>query len=146
MPLGSSSSGNLHDDLTNNTLPSFSFIVPTNPTTRLLDGRTGDNWLGTWVPLITSSTAYQSGNTALFIVWDEGNGGTKGEDCTASPSDPSCLVAALIVNPYTPPGTLSSTPYSHYSLLRTTEDLLGLAHLAHAADTSTHSFRPDFHL
>jgi hypothetical protein len=31
------------------------------------------------------------------------------------------------------PGTTTATPYNHYSLLRTVEDLFGLGHLGYAA-------------
>jgi hypothetical protein len=30
--------------------------------------RTGDAWLQSWVPKITASASYQSGNTVLFIT------------------------------------------------------------------------------
>jgi len=39
--------------------------------------------------------------------------------------------------PATPPGTTSGTFYSHYSLLATTEQLLGLPKLAQAASAAT---------
>jgi phosphatidylinositol-3-phosphatase len=35
-------------------------------------------------------------------------------------------IAMFVVSPYTPAGTTSGAPYNHYSLLRTTEELLGL--------------------
>ena len=44
---------------------------------------------------------------------------------------------------YTTPGGLSSTPYNHYSLLRTIEDLFGLRHLANANQTGVKAFGSD---
>ena len=34
-------------------------------------------------------------------------------------------IGAVLLSPYLAPGTIASTPYNHYSLLRTLEDLLG---------------------
>jgi phosphatidylinositol-3-phosphatase len=48
------------------------------------------------------------------------------------------------VSPYTSPGTRSATYFNHYSLLRTTEELLGLPLLG-AAGTSP-SMQNDFGL
>ncbi|HEV2592074.1 MAG TPA: alkaline phosphatase family protein, partial [Gaiellaceae bacterium] len=102
--------------------------------------------LSTWVPKITASATYQSGKTALIITWDEGYGGTSGESCATNTTDQSCHVAAIIVSPYTPAGTANNTLFNHYSLLKTTEQMLGLPLLAHAADASTNSMRTAFHL
>jgi hypothetical protein len=44
------------------------------------------------------------------------------------------------------PGTRSATQYDLYSLLRTTERMLGLSLLGHAADDRTASMRGTFHL
>jgi hypothetical protein len=54
-----------------------------------------------------------------------------------SSSDSSCQVAAIIISPSTPVGATSSTFFSHYSLLGTTEQLLGLPQLAQAAASPT---------
>jgi len=103
-------------------------------------------WLQQLIPYIQSSSAYQSAQTVVLISWDEGSHGQKGIDCISKPKDTSCQVATLVISPYTQPGTKPSTLYTHYSPLRTTEDLLGLPHLAHAADTTTTSLRADFHI
>ena len=52
----------------------------------------------------------------------------------------------VVVSPSTPPGTRSAVPFSHYSLLKTTEQVLGLPPLARAAAPSTASMRAAFHL
>jgi hypothetical protein len=76
----------------------------------------GDQWLATWVPQILSTASYRSGTTALFIVWDE----------------PTPL-ANVVVAPSVRSGTVSGTTVNHYSLLRATEEMLGLPLLGGAA-------------
>ena len=41
-------------------------------------------------------------------------------------------IGAVLVSPFIAPGTVDKTPYNHYSLLRTAEDLFGLDHLGYA--------------
>jgi hypothetical protein len=38
----------------------------------------------------------------------------------------------VLISPFIKPGTIDSTPYNHYSFLRTTEDMFGLPHLGYA--------------
>jgi hypothetical protein len=53
----------------------------------------------------------------------------------------------LILSAYTAPGTTDNTHSTHYSLLLTTEQLLGLpGRLGAAAAPETHSLRPGFRL
>src|SRR5712664_1388276 len=66
---------------------------------------TGDLWLQSWLPLILSSPTYLSGDTAVILMWDE---------YTPMPN--------VYITPSTLPGTVSSAPFNHYSLLRTTEE------------------------
>jgi phospholipase C len=125
-------------DLSNNTLPAFSFITP-NLIDDMHDGTIaqGDSWLSANVPTILNSAAYTSGTTAVFITWDEGSGGSSGENCAANTTDQSCHVATLVLSPSTPAGSTSSTLFNHYSLLGTTEQLLGLPALGQAASSPT---------
>ena len=59
----------------------------------------------------------------------------------------SCHIATVVVAPTTPAGARSATLFNHYSLLRTTEELLGLpGRLGHAGDASTASMRAAFGL
>jgi len=95
--------------------------------------QTGDAWLQSWVPKITSSPSYQAGNTVLFITWDEDDSQTGNH------------VATLVVSPYTSAGTKSATAYTHYSLLRTTEELLGITTFLGNAASAT-SMRAAFGL
>jgi hypothetical protein len=115
VPLGTTTSGNLIDDLNNNTLPNFAFVAPNavNDGHRGVDlatqVRNTDAWLASWLPVIFSSAAYQAGDTAVMVLWDE--------DTPA----PNVWIAPSVV-----PGT-SVGPSSHYSVLRTTEEMLGIS-------------------
>ena len=80
----------------------------------------GDQWLATWVPRILATSSYLSGTTALFIIWDE----------------PTPL-ANVVVAPSVRPGTVSSVAVDHYSLLRATEEMLGLPLLGQAASATS---------
>jgi phospholipase C len=128
----------LATDLAGNSLPAFSFITP-NLIDDMHDGTItdGDTWLANNLPTILTSSAYTKGTTAVFITWDEGTGGKTGEDCSTNTTDPSCLVATIVVSPSTAVGTKSGILFNHYSLLATAEQLLGLPALGQAAATAT---------
>jgi len=116
----------LATDLADNALPAFSFVTP-NLIDDMHDGTTadGDAWLADNLPTIFSSPEYRSGTTAVFVTWDEGEGGTS-NDCAVNTTDVGCHVAALVISPSTTPGTRSGAVFNHYSLLGTAEQLLGL--------------------
>jgi phospholipase C len=125
-------------DLAAGKLPAFSFVTP-NLIDDMHDGTIADGnlWLSKNVPLILNSPEYKSGSTALFITWDEGGGGSSGENCATNTSDSSCHVATLVISPTTKAGTKSGTLFNHYSLLGTAEQLLGLPKLGQAASATT---------
>jgi len=50
----------------------------------------------------------------------------------------------IVISPTTPAGTVVSQPFDHFSLLRTTEEMLGLPLLGRAS--SAVSMRGAFHL
>ena len=129
----------LATDLAHNALPAFSFITP-NLNDDMHNGTIaqGDAWLAKNLPVILNSKPYQAGTTAVFITWDEGSGGYPIEDCDdTTTTDTSCRVPTIVISPSTPPGTTSGTFFDHYSLLGTTEQLLGLPKLAQAASSPT---------
>lgn len=133
------------------TAPAFTFVTPNichdmhGALNCFLNLETaGDTWLRTWLPKITATPVYKSNDTAIVVVWDEGAFGTTGEDCASNTSDESCHVAAVVVAPSVRPRTVVSTLLNHYSLLKTTEDLLGVPELG-LAGTAT-SMAPGFNL
>src|SRR5439155_1022768 len=138
----------LQTDLDNDTLPAFAFVTP-NTIHDMHDGpdpiaiQNGDMWLSTELPKILNSAAYQAGRMVVFITFDEGAGGGVGEDCAANPADESCHVVTIVVSPSTPPGATSDRPFTHYALLKTTEQLLGVRRLglARRARSMRHAFR-----
>jgi phospholipase C len=116
----------LSGDLSGGKLPAFAFITP-NLIDDMHDGTVaqGDSWLKEHLPRILNSTEYRFGSTVVFITWDEGEGGSSNR-CATNTIDVSCHVATIVISPTTTPGTKSGTLFNHYSLLRTTEQLLGL--------------------
>ncbi|HEY1458109.1 MAG TPA: alkaline phosphatase family protein, partial [Solirubrobacteraceae bacterium] len=77
----------LSTDLQGGTLPAFSFITP-NLIDDMHDGTIaqGNAWLQANLPVILGSSEYQSGSTAVFITWDEGEGGSASE-CATNTTD-----------------------------------------------------------
>jgi phosphatidylinositol-3-phosphatase len=146
LPMGSLTGGRLVTDLATDAIPSFSLLVPNQcnnghdcPSSR------GDAWLSKVVPKILASPDYRQGHTALFVTWDEGAGGSHGQNCAAT-RDRSCHVVTVVVSPTTRPGTTSARHYDHYALLETTERMFGIPPLGHAADASTINMRTAFGL
>jgi len=93
------------------------------------------------VPLITSGSDYRAGRTALFVTWDEDDSFSGG----LCPSLHCDHLATIVVARSVRPGTRSATMFSHYSLLRTTEELIGLpGRLGQAA--TANSMASAFHL
>ena len=123
----------LAGDLSAGRLPAFSFITP-NLIDDMHDGTVadGDKWLAANLPTILNSHEYTGGSTAVFITWDEGEGGTAAK-CATNKTDVGCHVATIVISPSTKPGTRSATLFNHYSLLGTAEQLLGLPALGRAA-------------
>jgi phospholipase C len=112
----------LRSDLQSGTLAPYTFITPNlcsdEHDCQISDG---DRWLARWVPRIVDSPAYRAGTTVLFITYDE--------DDHAE----SNRVYTVVVAPSVRPGTVAGDSFTHYSLLRTQEELLGLPLLGGAA-------------
>lgn len=52
-------------------------------------------------------------------------------------------IGAVLLSPFIAPNTVSDVPYNHYALLRSVEDLFGLAHLGYAAQPGLAPFGPE---
>lgn len=103
-------------------LPTVSFVIP-NLMNDMHDGtvRQGDDWLRQKLdPYVQWAKTH---NSLLVVTWDE-------DDHHADNRIPTIIVGDG-VNP-----VVSSTPYTHYSLLRTLEDMYGLPRLGEAAGAS----------
>jgi hypothetical protein len=95
----------------------------------------GDAWLAEVVSKIAATPEYAEGTTVLMITWDENEG---------PHHKPKNRIPTFVVAPSVPPGTVARQRFDHYSLLRTTEQLLGLPKLGLAKDAR--SMRRAFHL
>jgi len=147
--------------------PSFALIVPDlcedGHDSPCVDGRPGglvsaDGFLRTWVPAILASPAYRSGGL-LVITFDEAESSGASGDASACCNEPFGLntinngglvlgngggrTGALLLSPFITAGTVNPTPYNHYSLLRSIENLFGLGHLGYAARPGLKAFGAD---
>jgi hypothetical protein len=93
----------------------------------------GDAWLGGFLKKVLKTPQYRSGTTAVFVTWDESS---HGDAATQT-------IPTLVIAPSVRPGTIATKRFDHYSLLHTTEQLLGLPYLGAAA--SAPSMRGAFH-
>ena len=149
------------------TTPNYSFVVPDlcadGHDASCPDGSPGgyagiDAFLREWVPKIVNSPAFED-RGMLLITFDEAGAAMGEEDqsacCNEQPGpntpNPGGLtpgpgggrVGAVALSPCITPGTVSSEPYNHYSLLRWTEDNFGLSHLGYAAQAGLQPFGSD---
>ncbi len=102
----------------------------------------GDSFLQGLIDEITSSPAW-TGNSAIFVVWDEsdftgsptdfGFGDTSG-CCDANPGGGHVL--GLVLSHSDHAARTSDVPYNHYSALATIEDGWNLGRLGHAANVT----------
>ncbi len=129
-------------DLANDTVPNYALIVP-NTCNDAHDGApdcglaTADAWLAANLPPILGSAAFAD-RGVLIVTFDESNFADHTGCCGNSQGG---HIATFVLGPLvTAPGTHSSTPYNHYSLLRTIEDGFGLSCLRHACDASISAF------
>jgi len=83
----------------------------------------GDATVEALVSAIKSSEAWEQGNNAIVVMWDE-------NDFSNSPN----LVGMIVDTNYGAHGVKSAKPYNHHSLLKTLETAFGLGCLNHACD------------
>lgn len=135
-------------DLRENTVPDFAWISPdlchdmhgraaqqpgdpcADP--HLLTTR-GDAFLHTTIDEIMHSQAW-SGNSVIFLTWDESEFGDGSGCCDASRGGGHILT--LVISRHALAPRSSSALYNHYSLLATIEDGWGLGCLANTCDTA----------
>lgn len=102
------------NDLNTNQLPDFSMVIPSNDHNMHDDSLSdGDQWAKNFLKPFLDSAAYQKGDTALFFLWDE--------DIPV----PNILIAPSIIPGKKVP-VPAGNPISHFSALRTWEEMLGL--------------------
>ncbi len=141
----------LQADLDNDTLPAFSFVTPNN-INNMHDNvgnpiKNGDDWVRAELPKILNSQAYQRGEMLVFLTFDEGefgSGFSVGEDCAKNTTDPSCRIATIVMAPSVRRGSKTDRLFNHYSMLRSTEQVLGIREKLGLAKHSR-SMRPALH-
>ncbi|MHB1271992.1 MAG: alkaline phosphatase family protein [Rhodanobacter sp.] len=139
--------------------PNFAFITPSlchdGHDAPCVNGEPGglvsaDAFLRRWVPRILASPAFRQ-DGLLVITFDEGTDAQAccGEEPLPGGPPPGLQgpgggrVGAVLLSPFIAPGTVSRTPYNHYSLLRTVEDFFGLPHLGYAGSPHLRAFGKD---
>nr|WP_246299364.1 alkaline phosphatase family protein [Nocardioides panaciterrulae] len=100
-------------------------------------------WMKRWIPRILASPAFRR-NGLLVITADESDGPQSdasaccGEGASANSPAPGIAgpgggrIGALAISPFVHPHTWSTTPYNHYSLLASIEEVFGLRKLGYA--------------
>jgi hypothetical protein len=112
-----------------------------------------DGFLRQWVPRITGSPAFKDQNGLLIVTFDEAETDDASSCCGEIPGPGSPLpgifgmgggdVGAVLLSPCIAAGTVSQTPYNHYTMLRSVEDLFALPHLGYAGLSGEQSFGSD---
>jgi hypothetical protein len=112
-----------------------------------------DAFLRQWVPQITSSPAFTQQHGLLIITFDEADTSDTTACCgeIPGPNSPSPGIngpgggdiGAVLLSPCIAPGTVSNTPYNHYTMLRSVEDMFGLTHLGYAGLPGETTFGSD---
>jgi hypothetical protein len=145
------------------TTPNYSFITPDlcndGHDSPCKNGQPGglasaDEFLQNWVPKITASPAFQQ-NGLLIVTFDEADTDDASDCCGEIPGPGSPLpgvtgpgggdIGAVLLSPCITPGTVSMTPYNHYVMLGSIENLFGLAHLGYAALPGETDFGSDIY-
>jgi phosphatidylinositol-3-phosphatase len=105
--------------------------------------RRGDAIVARLVAAIQRSPVWTGpSNAAVVITFDEGGSAPPGapQGCCGSDKDSAAnfgggRIPTVVITNHGPRGWVDDTPYNHYSLLRTTEEVLGISEfLGHAND------------
>jgi hypothetical protein len=145
------------------TTPSYVFITPNlcndGHDSPCVDGSPGglvsaDAFLKQWVPRIETSPAFAEGGL-IVITFDEAGSNDSSACCNEQPgpntANPGGLTpgpgggrtGAVLISPFIKPASQNATPYNHYALLRSVEDIFGLQYLGYAGQAGLQGFGPD---
>jgi phosphatidylinositol-3-phosphatase len=143
------------------TTPNFSFITPNvchdGHDSPCVDGEPGglvsaDRFLAAEVPKILASPAYKA-DGMLVITLDEAVINIA-DACCNTPVSPNAdkpglsgpgggRIGTLLISAQVKPGTTDATPYNHYALLCSLENIFGLSHLGFAGAPGLTCFGDD---
>jgi len=147
------------------TTPNYAFITPNlcndGHDAPCVDGQPGglvsaDAFLQQWVPKILASHAFRR-DGLLIVAFDEAEVSGSNMDssaCCNEPTGPNTAspgitgpgggrTGAVLVSKFIRPGSVNDTPYNHYSLLRSVEDLFAVEHLGYAGQAGLAAFGSD---
>ncbi len=122
----------LQTDIEADALPNFLFIKPNICNdSHDCDLDVSDAWLtnllGTLVPALDAT----GDSYLLVMLFEEGQGN---HSCCGLPEEAGGRVPVVLYSPLVKNGFEDSTPYTHYSLLKTISEAWGLPYLGRAAD------------
>jgi hypothetical protein len=119
-----------------------------------------DYWLQKYVPMILSSPAFKQ--DGVLIVTSDESENSDATSCCGEPTGPNTpmpgitgpgggRIGTLVLGRCVKPGSTSDTPYNHYALLRSLEDLFGISkggadgtgHLGYAGQAGLKPFGAD---
>jgi hypothetical protein len=100
-----------------------------------------DDFLHAWIPLIRDAPAYQK-DGLIVVTFDEAEAGSP-DACCGEPAGYNTPMpgisgpgggqtGAVLISGCLPSGTVDETPYNHYSLLRSLEEVFHVPHLGYA--------------
>jgi phosphatidylinositol-3-phosphatase len=143
------------------TTPNLVYVTPNlchdAHDTGCVDGEPGglvsaDQWLRTWIPQILTSAAFKR-DGLLVVTFDESEANDASACCGEGPGPSSPLpgisgmgggrVGALVISRFITPGSWNDTPYNHYGLLCSIEELFRLERLGYAAQSGLNCFGTD---
>ena len=145
------------------TTPNLSYITPNlcddGHDAPCVDGQPGglasvNTWLQTWVPKILNAPAFKT-DGMLVITADESDGpqSDSAACCGEGPGPNSPLpgiaglgggrIGALVISKWTTGNTWSTTPYNHYALLASLEEIFGQPKLGYAGSAGLNRFGLD---
>src|SRR5262249_25538803 len=116
--------GDLQTDINAGTLPNLAFVIPNNCHNSHDSGcsvQVGDNWLAANLPAMRNAVGPRG---LVILTWDEDSGISGNHILTVFAGDSSLS------------GYVSSTHITHYNVLRTICDALGIAPFGAAATQS----------
>lgn len=153
------------------TTPNLSFVTPNtcndaHDTPKCQDGSKGglgkaNAWLQRYVPMIMDSAAYKQDGLIVITFDESGDDSDAGACCGEvsglgldDPAHPNTnepglygpgggRVGAVLLSRFIKPGTTTAQHYNHYSLLRSVEDIFGVAHLGDAKQAQVRPFGAD---
>ncbi len=122
----------LATDLRRDSLPAFATIAPgaCNSGHDCSDA-VADRWLERQVRTIVDSPAWDGGDVAVFVTFDEGDrdaapGVDVNDACPTATQRGDCHIATWVVAPSVPAGTTIDERFDHVAMLQLTQRLLGL--------------------